>query len=98
MLTVLSAGVACVVADLLGVSGVLTAVLSGIYGGWHAHATFDADTRLSATPSGVERGRLLGLRGEGRLSPGVMRPSSATWTSSRRGGADRGPTGLASGA
>lgn len=38
-----------VLGDELGVSGVLAAVLYGLYLGWHSHTAFDADTRLSST-------------------------------------------------
>jgi Na+/H+ antiporter len=47
-LTVGSAYGAYIAGEELGVSGVLAAVASGIYLGWHAHAAFDADTRLTA--------------------------------------------------
>ena len=46
--TVLTAYAGYIVAEELGVSGVLGAVVSGLYSGWHAHEAFDADTRLSA--------------------------------------------------
>jgi Na+/H+ antiporter len=47
-LTVLAAYGAFILAEELGVSGVLGAVASGLYGGWHQHQFFDPDTRLSA--------------------------------------------------
>jgi len=47
-LTVLAAFGAYIVAEEIGVSGVLAAVASGIYGGWFQHRFFDPDTRLSA--------------------------------------------------
>ena len=40
---------AYVVAEELHVSGVLAAVVTGLYLGWFAHEAFDADTRLSAS-------------------------------------------------
>ncbi len=46
--SVLMAYAAYIGAEELGVSGVLGAVAAGIYGGWHANSTLDADTRLSA--------------------------------------------------
>jgi len=46
--TVLSAYGAWVLAEQINVSGVLAAVLTGLYFGWHASTTFDADVRLSA--------------------------------------------------
>jgi CPA1 family monovalent cation:H+ antiporter len=46
--TILSAYGSYIAAEGLGVSGVLAAVVSGLYLGWHAHSAFDADTRLSA--------------------------------------------------
>jgi CPA1 family monovalent cation:H+ antiporter len=45
--TVLTAYAAYIGAEELGVSGVLGAVAAGLYGGWHANSTLDADTRLS---------------------------------------------------
>lgn len=48
LLTVLTAYAGYVVAEELHVSGVLGAVVSGLYGGWHSHRTLDAGTRLSA--------------------------------------------------
>jgi CPA1 family monovalent cation:H+ antiporter len=48
LLSLLTAYGGYVLAEELGVSGVLGAVVSGLYGGWHSHETFDADTRLSA--------------------------------------------------
>jgi CPA1 family monovalent cation:H+ antiporter len=48
MLTVLTSYGAYVAAEELGVSGVLAAVVAGLYLGWHQHTAFDADTRLSA--------------------------------------------------
>jgi CPA1 family monovalent cation:H+ antiporter len=46
--TVLSSWGSYIVAEEAGVSGVLAAVLCGLYFGWHQHQAFDADTRLSA--------------------------------------------------
>ena len=46
--TVLSAYGAYIVAEEIGVSGVLSVVMAGLYLGWHSHSAFDADTRLSA--------------------------------------------------
>jgi monovalent cation/hydrogen antiporter len=46
--TLLTSYGAYVAAEELGVSGVLAAVVAGLYLGWHQHAVFDADTRLSA--------------------------------------------------
>jgi Na+/H+ antiporter len=46
--TVIQAYASYVVAEELGVSGVLSAVACGIYGGWNSHLMFDAGTRLSA--------------------------------------------------
>ncbi len=46
--SVLTAYAAYIGAEELGVSGVLGAVAAGLYGGWHATSTLDADTRLSA--------------------------------------------------
>ncbi len=48
LLSVLSGYGAYVLAEELGTSGVLAAVVAGIYFGWHQSTTFDADTRLSA--------------------------------------------------
>jgi len=47
--TVLAAYGAYIAAEELGVSGVLAAVASGLYGGWFQHRFFDPDTRLSAS-------------------------------------------------
>jgi len=47
-LTVGSAYGAYIAGEELGVSGVLAAVVSGIYLGWFSNDAFDADTRLSA--------------------------------------------------
>jgi Na+/H+ antiporter len=47
-LTVLFPYGAYVAAEQAGVSGVLAAVVSGLYLGWFAHEAFQADTRLSA--------------------------------------------------
>jgi monovalent cation/hydrogen antiporter len=46
--TVIEGYAAYIVAEEIGVSGVLAAVACGIYGGWNAHRMFDAGTRLSA--------------------------------------------------
>jgi Na+/H+ antiporter len=46
--TVIQAYAAYVVAEAIGVSGVLSAVAYGLYGGWNSHRMFDAGTRLSA--------------------------------------------------
>ncbi|MGI8622899.1 MAG: Na+/H+ antiporter [Solirubrobacteraceae bacterium] len=46
--TVLAAYGAYILAEEIGVSGVLAAVLAGLYFGWHSHTAFDADVRLSA--------------------------------------------------
>jgi monovalent cation/hydrogen antiporter len=46
--TVIEGYAAYIVAEELGVSGVLSAVACGIYGGWNSHLMFDAGTRLSA--------------------------------------------------
>jgi Na+/H+ antiporter len=47
-LTVITAYASYVIAEeLLHVSGVLAAVVSGIVGGWNAHSSMDAGTRLS---------------------------------------------------
>lgn len=45
--TVIVAYASYIVAEELGVSGVLAAVGSGIYSGWNAHSAMDAGTRLS---------------------------------------------------
>jgi CPA1 family monovalent cation:H+ antiporter len=45
--TLLTSYAAYIGAEELGVSGVLGAVVSGVYGGWHANRNLDADTRLS---------------------------------------------------
>jgi monovalent cation/hydrogen antiporter len=47
-LTLGSAYGAYIAAEEAGVSGVLAAVVSGIYLSWFSHVAFDADTRLSA--------------------------------------------------
>ncbi|MDQ3632182.1 MAG: Na+/H+ antiporter [Actinomycetota bacterium] len=47
-LTVLFPYAAYIAAEQAGVSGVLAAVVSGLYLGWFAHDAFQADTRLSA--------------------------------------------------
>lgn len=46
--TLLTAYGSYIAAEELGVSGVLGAVVSGLYASWHSHTTFDADTRLTA--------------------------------------------------
>ena len=46
--TVIQAYAAYIVAEEIGVSGVLSAVACGIYGGWNSHLLFDAGTRLTA--------------------------------------------------
>ena len=46
-ITVIVAYGSYVVAEELGVSGVLAAVASGIYSGWNAHSAMDGGTRLS---------------------------------------------------
>ncbi|HVL95902.1 MAG TPA: Na+/H+ antiporter [Solirubrobacteraceae bacterium] len=46
--TVLVVYAAYIAAEQVGVSGVLAAVVTGLYIGWYAHDAFDADTRLSA--------------------------------------------------
>ena len=46
--TVIQAYSAYIVAEEIGVSGVLSAVACGIYGGWNSHLMFDAGTRLTA--------------------------------------------------
>jgi monovalent cation/hydrogen antiporter len=48
LLTVVLAYAAFALADGVGASGVLAAVSSGLYAGWHSHEIFDADVRLSA--------------------------------------------------
>ena len=45
--TVIIAYASYVIAEELHVSGVLAAVVSGIVGGWNAHSSMDAGTRLS---------------------------------------------------
>ncbi len=47
-ISLLTAYAGYIFAERLGVSGVLGAVVSGLYLGWHQHDAFDADTRLSA--------------------------------------------------
>ena len=47
-MSVLVAYAGYIVAEELGVSGVLGAVVSGIYGGWNSYRLIDAGTRLSA--------------------------------------------------
>jgi Na+/H+ antiporter len=46
--TVIEAYASYIVAEEVGVSGVLSAVACGIYGGWNSYRMFDAGTRLSA--------------------------------------------------
>jgi monovalent cation/hydrogen antiporter len=46
--TVIESYAAYIVAEELHVSGVLSAVACGIYGGWNSYRMFDAGTRLSA--------------------------------------------------
>jgi NhaP-type Na+/H+ or K+/H+ antiporter len=46
--TLLGAYAAYIIAEELGGSGVLAAVGTGLYLGWHASSAFDADVRLSA--------------------------------------------------
>ncbi len=46
--SLLAAWASYIGAEELHVSGVLAAVVAGLYGGWHANSTLDADTRLSA--------------------------------------------------
>jgi monovalent cation/hydrogen antiporter len=46
--TVIEGYGAYIVAEEVGVSGVLSAVACGIYGGWNSYRMFDAGTRLSA--------------------------------------------------
>ena len=46
--SVITAYAAYIVAEEAGVSGVLSTVAAGIFGGWNAHASLDAGTRLSA--------------------------------------------------
>jgi Na+/H+ antiporter len=48
VLTVLGAYGAYVIAERLGASGVLAAVVFGLHLGWYAHSTFEPDARLSA--------------------------------------------------
>jgi len=48
LMTLLFPYAAYVVAEQAGVSGVLAAVVSGLYLGWYSHDMFSADTRLSA--------------------------------------------------
>jgi len=48
LMTLLFPYAAYVLAEQAGVSGVLAAVVSGLYLGWYSHETFSADTRLSA--------------------------------------------------
>ena len=48
LLTVLTAYGAYIAADELGVSGILAAVVAGLYGGYQAPRAVDADTRLSS--------------------------------------------------
>jgi Na+/H+ antiporter len=48
LVSVLAAYAGYIVAEEAGVSGVLGAVVGGIYSGWRAHDTLDAGTRLSA--------------------------------------------------
>lgn len=45
--TLLTSYGAYIAAEELGVSGVLAAVVVGLYLGWHQHSALDADTRLS---------------------------------------------------
>ena len=45
--TILTAYGAYVIAEQIGVSGVLAAVVAGLWLGWHEDHAFDADTRLS---------------------------------------------------
>jgi monovalent cation/hydrogen antiporter len=47
-LTVGAAYGSYILGEELGLSGVLAAVVSGVYLGWFSHVAFDADTRLSA--------------------------------------------------
>jgi CPA1 family monovalent cation:H+ antiporter len=49
LLSLLFPYAAYVLAEEAGVSGVLAAVVCGLYLGWFAHETFSADTRLSAS-------------------------------------------------
>ncbi len=46
--TLLAAYGAYILAEQIGVSGVIAAVVAGLYLGWHSHTAFDADVRLSA--------------------------------------------------
>lgn len=48
LLTLVSSYAAYIVAEEIGGSGVLAAVLTGSWLGWHASTAFDADVRLSA--------------------------------------------------
>ena len=48
LISVLAAYAGYIVAEEAHVSGVLGAVVGGVYSGWHAHETIDAGTRLSA--------------------------------------------------
>jgi monovalent cation/hydrogen antiporter len=45
--TVITAYASYIIAEEVGVSGVLAAVASGIFSGWNAHSAMDAGTRLS---------------------------------------------------
>jgi Na+/H+ antiporter len=45
--TVVTAYASYIIAEEVGVSGVLAAVVSGIFSGWNAHSAMDAGTRLS---------------------------------------------------
>ena len=45
--TVITAYAAYILGEELGASGVLAAVVSGVYSGWNAHSAMDAGTRLS---------------------------------------------------
>jgi CPA1 family monovalent cation:H+ antiporter len=47
-ISVVTAYAAYIVAEEAHVSGVLSAVAGGIFGGWHQHSALDAGTRLSA--------------------------------------------------
>jgi len=48
LISVLAAYAGYIVAEEAHVSGVLGAVVGGVYSGWHSHETIDAGTRLSA--------------------------------------------------
>lgn len=48
VITVLGAYGAYIGAEQLHASGILAAVVAGLYGGWHAPRTMDAETRLTA--------------------------------------------------